>query len=77
MTTRVPIGETQFKLTFRTKAVIPVEIGLTNIRVKAYKEKRNYQELKNNLDLIDEVRDEALKQMEKYREQWPDTTTRR
>ena len=65
-TTRVPIGETQFRVTFRTKAIIPVEIGLTNIQVKAYKEQRNYQELNNNLDLIDEVRDEALKWMEKY-----------
>ena len=32
-----------------------------------YEELRNHQELNNNLDLIDEVRDEALRQMEKYR----------
>ena len=37
-TTRVPIEETPFKLTFRTKVVIPVEIGLTNIQAKAYEE---------------------------------------
>ena len=34
MTTRVPIGETPFKLTFGTEVDILVEIGLTNIRVK-------------------------------------------
>ena len=67
MTTRVPSGETPFKLTFGTEAVIPVKVGLTNIWVKAYKEQTNHQELNNNLDLISEVRDEALKRMEKYR----------
>ena len=29
-TTRVPIGETPFKLTFGTKVVILVEVGLTS-----------------------------------------------
>ena len=31
MTTRVPIGETPFRLTFGTEAVIPVEMGLTSL----------------------------------------------
>ena len=29
-TTRVPIGETPFKLTIGTEAIIPVEVGLTS-----------------------------------------------
>ena len=29
-TTRVPTGETPFKLTFGTEVVIPVEVGLTS-----------------------------------------------
>ena len=33
MTTRVPTGETPFRLTFDTKAVIPMEVGLTSFRV--------------------------------------------
>ena len=37
-TTRVPTGETPFRLTFETEAIIPVEVGLTNIRIKAYEE---------------------------------------
>ena len=40
-TTRVPIGETLFKLMFRTKVIIPVEVGLTNIWVKMYEEQKN------------------------------------
>ena len=65
MTTRVPTGETPFRLTFGTEVVILVGVGLINIQVKAYEEQRNHQELNNNLDLIDKVRDEALKQMER------------
>ena len=61
MTTRVPMRETPFRLTFGTEAIIAVEARLTNIRVKAYEEQRNHQEVNNNSDLIDEVRDEASK----------------
>ena len=67
MTTGVPTGETPFKLTFGTEAVIPMEIGLTNIRVKAYDGQRNRQELNNNFDLINEVRDKTSKRMKKYK----------
>ena len=58
-TIRVLAGETLFKLTFGSEAVIPVEVGLTNIWVKTYEEQKNQQELDRNLDLIDEVRDET------------------
>ena len=61
MTIRVPTRETPFRLTFGTKAVILMEVGLTNIRVKAYEKQRNHQKLNNNLDLIVEVKDEASK----------------
>ena len=61
MTTRVPTGETPFKLTFGIEAVILVEVGLTSFRVKTYKDQKNQQALNSNLDLIDEVREEAMK----------------
>lgn len=35
-TTRVLMGETPFKLTFGSKVVIPVEVGLTSIRMKTF-----------------------------------------
>ena len=44
-----------------------MEVGLTIIWIKAYEEQRNYQELNSNLDLIDKVRDEAMKRMAKYK----------
>ena len=68
MTTRVPIGETPFKLTFGTKVVILVEVGLTSIQVKIFEEQKNQQELNSNLDLINKVRYEARLRMAKYKE---------
>ena len=38
-----------------------MEAELMNFRVKTYKEQKNYQDLNINLDLIDEVRKEAMK----------------
>ena len=67
MMTKIPTGETPFKLTFGFEAVIQVEVRLTSIRVKTYKEQKNQQELNNNLDLINEVRDEAQQRMMKYK----------
>ena len=67
-TARVLTGETPFKLTFGTEAVIPVEVGLTSYRVKTYEDQKNQQELNSNLDLFDKVREEAIKQMAKHKE---------
>jgi len=66
-TTRVPMGETPFRLTFGIEAIILVEAGLMNIQIKAYEKQRNQQGLNNNLDLIDEVRDKVIKRMTKYK----------
>ena len=59
--TRVPTRETPFRLTFGTEAIIPVEVTLTSFRVKTYEDQKNQNKLNNNLDLIDEVRVEAMK----------------
>ena len=67
-TIRVPTGETPFRLTFGTETVILVEEGLTSYRVKTYEDQKNKQELNSNLDLIDEVREEAMKRMAKHKE---------
>ena len=37
-------------------------------QVKPYEDQKNQQELKNNLDLIDDVREEAMKRMAKHKE---------
>jgi hypothetical protein len=58
-TARTPTGETPFRLTYGTEAVIPVEIGLTTWRTNHYDEGNNDVQLRSNLDLVDEVRDQA------------------
>jgi ribonuclease HI len=58
-TARTPTGETPFRLTYGTEAVIPVEIGLTTWRTNNYDEGSNDAQLRSNLDLVDEVRDQA------------------
>ena len=39
-----------------------------NLQVKTYEGQKNQQELNNNLDLIHEVREEAMKRMAKHKE---------
>ena len=43
-------------------------MGLTSFRVKTYEDQKNQQEINGNLDLIDEVREKAMKQMAKHKE---------
>ena len=40
-TARTPTGETPFRLTYGTEAVIPVEVGVTNTRQAAFSEEEN------------------------------------
>jgi hypothetical protein len=58
-TVRTPTGETSFRLTYGTEAVIPVEIGLTTWRTNHHDEISNNSQLRMNLDLLDEARDQA------------------
>ena len=43
-------------------------MGQTSLRVKTYEDQKNQQELNSNLDLIDEVKEEAMKRMAKHKE---------
>ena len=67
-TVRIPTGETPFRMTFGSEAVVPVEIGLTTLRTSTYNEQQNEEQLRLNLDLIDEVRGAAEARMKRYQE---------
>ena len=67
-TARTPTGETLLRLTYGTKAVIPVEVGVTSTKRAAFSEEGNEDELRINLDCLDEVREKASSKMEKYRQ---------
>ncbi|GKA14774.1 reverse transcriptase domain-containing protein [Tanacetum coccineum] len=66
-------GDTPFSLTYGTKAVIPAEIGMPTYRTTAVDAVHNDEELRLNLDLLEERREcaaireaKAKSQMTKY-----------
>ena len=65
---RTPIGETPFRLTYGTEAVILVEVGVTSTRQVAFSEEGNDEKLRLNLDCLDKVRDKASSRMAKYQQ---------
>jgi ribonuclease HI len=67
-TVRIPTGETPFRMTYGSEAVVPVEIGLTTLRTSTYDNQQNEEQLRLNLDLIDEVRETAEARMKRYQE---------
>ncbi|GKV49226.1 hypothetical protein SLEP1_g55988 [Rubroshorea leprosula] len=50
-------GETPFSLTYGAEAVIPVEVGLPSERVGRHNDPNNEQLLRENLDLVEEVKE--------------------
>ena len=46
--------------------IIPIEIGLPSLRTEFFDEHSNDDQLKYNLDCLDEVRDQASQRMAKY-----------
>ena len=67
-TARTPTGETPFRLTYGTEAVIPAEVGLTSYRVHNHDESRNDETMRLQLDLLDEVRSAAEQRIARYQD---------
>ena len=63
---RTPTGETPFKLAYGSKVVMPVEVHVANHRVMKYQDEENEEQLRLNLDLIDEVRMDAEQRTARY-----------
>ena len=74
-TPRTSIGETPFKLCYGTKAVIPVEISSPSFRVVNFNETSNSDGMRTNLELLDEVRDQAVKLLDEVRDNTPRETS--
>ena len=66
-TVRTPTGETHFKLAYGSEAIIPAEVHMANHRVTMYQDKDNEEQLRLNLDLIDEVRTDAEERTTRYK----------
>ena len=67
MTVRTPTGETPFKLTYGSEAIIPAEVHMANHRDMMYQEKDNTEQLCLNLDLIDGVKTDVDERIAKYK----------
>ncbi|XP_074351489.1 uncharacterized protein LOC141690599 [Apium graveolens] len=65
---RTSTGETPFKLAYKTEAMLPIEVGSPSHRAINFDEVANEEGLRTNIELIDEVRDQAVERMEKYKE---------
>lgn len=65
---RTPTGETPFILVFGTEVVIPVEIGMTTYRIVNFDSGKNEESLRNNLNLLEEKRDEATLRVSAYKQ---------
>ena len=64
---RIPTGETPFRMMYGTKAVVPVELGLTTFRTSTYDDQQNERQICLNLDLIDEVREREETRKKRYK----------
>ncbi|GFY90877.1 hypothetical protein Acr_07g0010730 [Actinidia rufa] len=61
---RIPTSETPYSMVFGTESVIPVEIGMPSFRISNFDKESNEAELRLNLDLLEEKRENAeLRQM--------------
>ena len=56
---------------YGTEVVIPIEVGMTSLRWEVFYEGSNNDQLKVNLDCLDESRDGASCKMAEYQQKMP------
>ncbi|XP_075087829.1 uncharacterized protein LOC142169809 [Nicotiana tabacum] len=64
MTSKIGTGETLFSLIYGAEALIPVEIGDPSMIFTQATDESNGEEMRTNLDLLEEKREAALIRME-------------
>ena len=67
---RTPTRETPFKLAYGSETVIPAKVYMANHRVTMYQDKDNEEQLRLNLDLIDEVGRMQMRERQGTRTSW-------
>ncbi|XP_070050897.1 uncharacterized protein [Nicotiana tomentosiformis] len=68
ITAKACTGETPFLLVYGSEALIPVEIGEPSTRFTQATEESNDEELRKNLDLLEQRREAALIRMEAHKQ---------
>lgn len=64
----VSTNKAPFNLAFGTKTMILDEIGLSTMRIEYYDESSNSSQLRTNLDLLDETRNQTHQRMAMYQQ---------
>ena len=64
---RTVTGETPFKLAYGSEVFIPTEVHMANHKVMRYQDEENEEQLRLNLDLIDEVRMNVEQRTARYK----------
>ena len=67
-TARTSTGKTPFRLTYRSEAVIPAEVGLTSYKVHNHDENKNDEAMRLQLDLVDKIRAAAEQRLARYQD---------
>ncbi|KAL0455735.1 UNVERIFIED_CONTAM: hypothetical protein Slati_0912700 [Sesamum latifolium] len=67
MTPRGPTGESPFSLVYGTEVIIPAELGIPSHRIMHFSENHNNELLKENLDLLEELRKKAFLRVQRYK----------
>ncbi|KAL0320128.1 UNVERIFIED_CONTAM: hypothetical protein Sradi_5274300 [Sesamum radiatum] len=66
-TPRASTGESPFSQVYGNEAIIPAELGIPSHRVMNFSEKCNESLLRENLDLIEELRQKAFMRIQRYK----------
>ncbi|KAL0355344.1 UNVERIFIED_CONTAM: hypothetical protein Sradi_3981300 [Sesamum radiatum] len=66
-TPRGSTGENPFSLVYGTEAIISAELGIPSLRVMNFSEECNGDLLRENLDLIEELREKAFLHVQRYK----------
>ena len=67
-TPRRSTGETPFSMTYGAEVVIPLETGFPMSRTSSFNPSDNDEQLKKNLNLIEEKRENAMVQLTYYQQ---------
>ena len=68
-TEKVGNNYTPFSLVYGSEAVLPPEIGIPTYRISSYDESKNNEELRLNLEFLEERRELAALREAKYKHQ--------
>ena len=67
-TARKSTGETPFTLAYGVEAVIPLEVGIPTTRITDFAVETNKDNLRKDLDLLEERRDLAIVRLASYQQ---------